>query len=742
MKRYLSIILSALMLTALMPSWAQAKPYEAYPWVYEDFEKDESINATASNASISRVEGGVADTLGAARITASRDYGTAKFPFQIKNGTTYKASAWVKMVGDIPQSNVFHFIFYMHQKLADGSPAENASCFKDISVSGVEYSQDSWTYVTTTFEYTGTGRLNGMDVETCDGDATVEIRLANGTLASTNGNPIDYLIDDLIVEPVMEEEGEEVKDTSIGIKNGNFELGFDEQTWSKQNCNVELIEGANGTNNGVKITSTGSYGQIKQRAPIEFNKAYRISLYAKAGDEATIGKEFKLIIDRKDGKTDGSITTNYEFLPASAIRSEPSNLILTDEWQKIEFIYKASKATFESNKPYIYPRVGSGTENECYCVDEIEVEEIGGIVYNGDFSEGLDGWVKYDADAQISQDVPNGDFENSVMVTETASQGALMQGVNLQQGRDYKISFYAKGVSWNDDSENLELHPVLDRYAENSTDADFYENLVLDDGTSAILTKDWQYYEFNYTCNVETDQYRVPLFYLKTGNGRKRTAYYMTGVEIIDVTKEDEPEPEEPKADISNLNIDGKTIEGYDLTFTYESSGIPNGLVKIMKSFNDRYVSVGSALLDGSAVLYTPRTEDCGSTIKFYAVAIDGDLNPSAKSVESSVVTYALDINAKFTSTLNAEEISGMVEINNNEEEHNVVAMLMLFDENNAMIEMDWKNVTSKVGAKDTINLVLPKDERAKSARIFVWEGNSAVDNEMISLIPNVSITK
>ena len=231
------IFCAALTIAMALPVFSalpvSAKPYAEYPWVYEDFEKDEPINATASNASIARAAGGVGGTQGAARITATRDFGTAKFPFRIKKGTTYRLSAWVKMVGDIPSNSSFHFIIYTHQKLADGSPAENASCFNDISVSNIPYSQDEYVYITTTFTYEGTGRLNSQTVETCDGDATVEMRVGNGQLASTNGNPIDFLLDDLIVEPVTEEGGDAVVDTSIGFKNGNFETGYDDTAWSK-----------------------------------------------------------------------------------------------------------------------------------------------------------------------------------------------------------------------------------------------------------------------------------------------------------------------------------------------------------------------------------------------------------------------------------------------------------------------------------------------------------------------------
>ena len=144
MRRIFSIAMALAMLLSAAAMPVSAKPYAEYPWVYEDFETDEAINAVTSNASIARTTDGAGGTKGAARITVTRDYGTAKFPFIIKNGTTYRMSAWIKMIGDIPQNSSLHFIFYMHQKLADGSPAETASCFKDIVVNDVQYSTEEY----------------------------------------------------------------------------------------------------------------------------------------------------------------------------------------------------------------------------------------------------------------------------------------------------------------------------------------------------------------------------------------------------------------------------------------------------------------------------------------------------------------------------------------------------------------------------------------------------------------------
>ena len=751
MRKIISLITLFSMLAGLAAIPVQAKPYAEYPWVYEDFEAEGEINAIASNASISRINGGVADTKGAVRITVNSNYGTAKFPLQLKTGTSYNVSAWVKMVGDIPADKNFHFIFYMHQKLDDGSPAASANCFKDIVVKDVDYSKEFYTYVKTTFTYEGKGRLNGVDVETCDGNATVEIRIGNGTLATTNNNPIDYLLDDLIVEPIMSEEEEPAPDTSIGLKNGNFESGFDTSAWIKQNCDVSETAGANGTKTGVMITSTGTYGQIKQRTNIGFNKTYRISVYAKAGDAATIGKELKLIIDRKDGKTDDSLTTNYVMLPSAAVNSQPEKLLLTDEWQKIEMIYKANIAPFETTQPYIYPRVGSGTNMECYCLDEWEIEELSGLFYNGDFSDGTAGWNQVGTEAELVNDAPNADMGQSVRITEKSNYAQFLQGLNLQAGKTYHIGFWAKGESWASGTEEIEFQPVLDRYATNSDDDEeaIYEYLKLNDGSIPVLTKDWQYYTFTYTADIETTNYRTPIFYLNIGNAKQKAKYYLTGVTALDTTLEEPDQPgsggENGEPAVSNLEVSGKAVENHPLTLAYDYAGPypPDGLVKVMKSYQDTYVSLGGSRLTGDVVKYTPAKTDVGSTIKFVILPMQDEENVGKiKSCETTKITYALHIEPVFTTGLGEDKVAGEVRIINNEKTQDIVVMLALFDSDHALIGITdaFRNVGFEEEVIIPVSIANTGDVNA--ARIFVWSGRSMLDTEMNSLIANISLER
>lgn len=730
MKKIISfIIISAFALTMCNFN-VFAKPYAAYPWVYEDFEKDETINCTPSNASIKRIAGGAGDTKGAARVDVSSTFGTIKFPISVKTGTTYNASVWVKMADTLPTVDKnLHFIFYTYEKLADGTPAESAKCYNDIVVSNVALSTSDYVQVKTTFTYAGTGRLNGQTVATCDGDATVELRLNGGT-------PINYYIDDLIVEPSMSEDNADP--AAATFANGDFEPSYDESVWTKQNCTVTNVAGANGTSNGVMVTSIGNYGQIKQRAPIEFNKTYKISLYAKAGDSATVGKELKMVIDRKEGKTDTNITTNYEFLPSVALASDPARLVLTSDWQKIEFTYRSNMITYETNKPYIYPRVGTGTAQECYCLDEWKIEEVPDIVYNGDFSDALKGWKADNATAAVSTDVPSGSgYTTSAKISETADNGALKQGINVTQGKTYTISFYAKC------DNATEIYPVLDRYTADSTDDVKYEYLT-QNGTPAVVTPEWQKFDFTYTCSIVTDKYRVPQFYLKTGDGTQRNTYYITGIVITLNGGGGEETYKDPT--IKNAALDGKNVETETGILTYEYYGPAGktGLVKIMRSFNGSYVSVGSAELDGTAAEYTYTAADVGQTIKFIMIPLDAEGNIySLKTAETKAILKLLDITPTFTSDFTGEKVTAEVGMtNNNAAAVTAVAMLALYDADNALISLTDTTAAAGTGETKKLTLATANNSKAAKAKLFVWSGTSALDTDMGSLIAYTQLSK
>ena len=258
-----------------------------------------------------------------------------------------------------------------------------------------------------------------------------------------------------------------------------------------------------------------------------------------------------------------------------------------------------------------------------------------------------------------------------------------------------------------------------------------------------MLTEEWQRFEFEYSCNIETDKYRTPIVYLQTGNGKKRTTYYITGFSVEDITPGGEPDTPREDPEVTDLTVDGKTVEGHTLTLSYEMSGdICGGLVKIMRSYKDGYVSVGSAFLDGEPVRYTPTESDAGGVIKFIAVPIDSENEPmKVKSVETDRITYSLNIEPEFVTDFESGSVSAEIEINNNDKERDITAVLAFFDKNNTMTDMCEKTVRSRLESIETIRLELT-DNGAAKARIFVWEGGSAAETTMNSLIENVCMER
>ena len=153
-------------------------------------------------------------------------------------------------------------------------------------------------------------------------------------------------------------------------------------------------------------------------------------------------------------------------------------------------------------------------------------------------------------------------------------------------------------------------------------------------------------------------------------------------------------------------------------------------------------MSVGSAFLDGEPVRYTPTESDAGGVIKFIAVPIDSENEPmKVKSVETDRITYSLNIEPEFVTDFESGSVSAEIEINNNDKERDITAVLAFFDKNNTMTDMCEKTVRSRLESIETIRLELT-DNGAAKARIFVWEGGSAAETTMNSLIENVCMER
>ena len=211
-------------------------------------------------------------------------------------------------------------------------------------------------------------------------NGTAEVRIGKGTLATMNNAPIDFYLDDFVVQPI-------VTDSTNLVKSGDFESSIDTANWVISGATVtQAAGGANGTNNCAQVEVTGNYGTLKQRVPILFNKTYKISFYYKAGSAASVGKSFQMIFDRADRKDTTYTGSAYQYISCSA---------LSANWIKKEFIYRTSFVTFETGYPNIYFRSDTGLTLDKYCIDEFVIEEVDELVYNGNFESAIDTeWTK------------------------------------------------------------------------------------------------------------------------------------------------------------------------------------------------------------------------------------------------------------------------------------------------------------------------------------------------------------
>ena len=61
--------------------------------------------------------------------------------------------------------------------------------------------------------------------------------------------------------------------------------------------------------------------------------------------------------------------------------------------------------------------------------------------------------------------------------------------------------------------------------------------------------------------------------------------------------------------------------------------------------------------------------------------------------------------------------------------------MLCLFDSNNKMLAIEEDFITIECEKSSTLNISIPFVDETKFSRIFVWEGVSSKESEMISII-------
>ena len=350
-------------------------------------------------------------------------------------------------------------------------------------------------------------------------------------------------------------------------------------SWSNSNSNAALSENvpealAETSKSSIELTYKGAprdafvdvgFSATGPAHKMWFNRAYKISLWAKGSEAlaqfgAANNKPLVFIPDRSGDKRIDRTRSKW--------LQSPTKEIITDDWQKYEFIWYEDMeyaigrksdtdfttrftirtyavpvgtennltATTESGEAvqYIYSyqnstgeTVYAGLEDFKLYIDDVTIEPLD-IVYNGDMAvkdaADNDTGVIYYKNGKKSSDycAPGGDTISANLfhagtiaadatfqqetglekknVLKVAANETPYQSVEIDQGKTYKISFWAKAESG---SENMPLYAMMDRSIKgdvlDSTVTDKNPNGLLGYGNSTGITGDIPFYLYSGT---------------------------------------------------------------------------------------------------------------------------------------------------------------------------------------------------------------------------------------------------
>lgn len=737
--RKISLLLVICLIVSLAPITAKAKPYENYPFTYENFE-DLTIGGlvkSGSAATYEVAEGGYGNSRGALKVTVKSNLHSVQFPIHMDVGTRYTVSCRVKAGSDFLTSSA-SFVLYFKEKLEDGSEGTRLA-FLQPTVSNLKYSTEDWTEITATVDFTGVARVANVGNVSVVNDGTVELRIGSGNLSDVSGGTaFSYYLDDLYVQPAslapstVEDKAPEDDTEDFGglIKGGSFEGSYINPAWEIEGVKINMLsEGANETSSSIEVIPSG--GVLKQQVPLLHSHMYKLKGWLK-GAENSIGKNAQLVIDRTN-KTDSEIA-DYEYYDLGT---------LTADWQEFSVDYYNPLMTDCTVWPYIYIAV---EDDSSYILDEISLKSSSNMIYNGDFSEQLDMyWTGTNADIELSDDVPEGNsVAKSLHITETGRNGRAAQYINIEPDTEYKLSFWAKGVNTEAEGgiDGLAIVPTFDTYSKNR----IYERI---ENSELSLTSDWKYYEITYT--TKADRSYLPLFYIVTGTKyNHKTEYYITDIVLEKMVSDDGGDSgEEAGSDvydtpeIRNVNVDGLTTVNQTINISCEYLGKneKTGVVNLFKQAEDGgWASIMACELTDSAS-YTFRKEDAGQNLRLLIIPMDieGQIG-GYREIELGKIYDTLDIDARFTSALNGT-VSAEVNINNYGDTIDIVGMLMLFDADNACVGSMYQHSNTSFNEGDILSLSVQNPGTAVSARVFIWEGMSDINTTMVSLYDSIELT-
>lgn len=694
------------------------------------------------------------------------------------NGTTYNVSAWVKAanidewtIGE--NSDKVRFVFQPKALNEDGSWGRS-ECYTEYVVMESGITSGEWVKLTAQYVCDGKGKQVGVTDRVAASDISrVEIRVGSGNAASATGSedvPAILYIDDFKVEPESIDPVEETDPGNI-IENGSFENADMMDSWTNDGkASVEYAEGgANGTSGAALVKGTAE-GQnsvgIKQKSiPVRANRAYKVSYWVKAANDAALGAYPQMIVEYKGKQTDpsaGSTTYYPNYDMCATYKNLPA---LTNEWQKVEFIYKKDGVT---NDICIYPSMYirlyssegggalySGDHPEFY-IDEIRMDELD-IVYDGDFavdpaSQAISTTTKYQypwaqngntTGLEWIQDA-DADGTNSYISYRQSGMNELQTYVDLEEGETYRLSLYARLDNWETQAASalkdsgLYITAILNKARGdlNETYTSQYQYLPCSstgetDIQRWMLSDEWQHYECEFTVSVQQSgaKHRNGYMSFRLGTGGETATYSLDGVKIEKVSTGSSPIPA-----LSNARVDGEAVKDMPVTASVDYSCSSDCAAYIWRaSVGDDetgYIEKAYEETAEPGFTYTPDASDVGKKLRFEvrAVANNGEYSnivyADAGVVAESPVVYETSAEAAFETESWTTRLEGTVTLTAGEGGASFMYALAVYGSDGEMESVEIENKTLEENTTEKIELGVTVPRGASEAKIMVWDAD------------------
>ena len=817
MKKFISLTIVLTMLLSVFYCFpAEARVYADYPYIYLDFEEN-NLDQLGTDGVIEKgvgvwTAGGACGTNGCITLEDNAQWSYSQYYFKepLKVKQTYRMSVWVKVLTEDLLNVVPQMRFLIYTRSHDGQ-----SAVKQVPITVGTPEPNKWVQCTGTFEWDGMAENegNGWKVEPIDPTANMRLGVR---LATTRGGStlyhelaqekpysedrnfvVQYALDDIVVEPAVNAE-KPVYDDSYVVA-----LDFEDGSTGGV--------GGGGTKKVVtdpergkvleNVAAQGTFDEVVKTATMEYNHLYKVSFWVKRTDDYCDygGQNSRMqFISWLNNRLDNENITKGSLYPAYF---GPNN-IAKDQWTYVEFYQKWDVKTFDNKKVDVGIRVGnnkaSGFLNKpekkveegqegvtCY-IDNFFIQDLG-FVQNGDFEAEQNsiwrytaardgkvetpkvfGWFDDNAVSSISTDVrsaaddPKTESTQSMSVNITSNGGRVYQGINFENNKKYKLSFWAKGLDMAE-GEEKPISVVLDRKVETLDKKDVYQvedyETLRDDKWT--LTGEWKKYECDfepkYVAGSTPDANvipRTPFMYIDVDGNKAGTKFLVDDISFVDanaivVKPEVNPYPRlEGVKWVEGEAVSGATVQiDYEFVSEVEGMGESFSVVRALISEDGKNWGCIGQSATYNSVSYTIPEIAIGKQLKLEIAPMDevyqmGEI----ATVELGEVKKAFEIVPEINNwNKETGEVAASVFIENNLSSlgnQKIVVILALYNDNNTLISTTVKPEIITEQYSETIKISAISTASASKARLYVWSGTSLADAGEKSYCEAVSLDK